>query len=107
MPRPDPPVPGPGAQTFLRVPKSPADAAEPLDDGWAEEAPLLLVPPLGVEELDRPQDATSTLSVAATATTPTFLERCNWLTGKEVSTPSWRKGCTDSRERVLLTTAQL
>jgi hypothetical protein len=77
MPRPDPPVAVPGPQMALRLPKSPA--AEVL--GLAEADPV--DPPVGevfgVVDPDRPQAASASKVVAATAETTTRRGRLTWV----------------------------
>jgi hypothetical protein len=73
MPRPDAPVAGPGAQTLESEPKLPAAGFELVPEAGADA--LLLLPPLGFEELERPHDVATTPRVTATVTTPSSLER--------------------------------
>jgi hypothetical protein len=84
MPRPDPPVPGPGVQTFDNVPKSPADFTDALAEGAAAEAAAVL-PPVGTFD-DLPQAAAATPTVATTATTPSTFEPRSRENGKTIST---------------------
>ena len=97
IPRPEPAVPEPGAQTFFALPNAPA-AAGALDDG-VEEVPLLLelVPPLpGVDEPERPHAAAVTPTSTATVRTRAARECRKRRAGNVVSSSSraahgWRR----------------
>ena len=77
---------GPGAQTLVSEPKLPAaDFVGPAEAGADV---LLLWPPPGVEELERPQDVATTPRVAAVVTMASSFEVYIRVTGKGISTPS-------------------
>ena len=84
IPRPDAPVAGPGAHTFESDPNWPAAIAVLLDDGFAEA--LLLPPPLGVLEPDRPQDVATKANVTAAVTRPSSFGREDRELAKRLST---------------------